>query len=176
MTTLLLKTTGLETLTTFTQALDFLDTQARFDEVFLNPVPVGNRSKILIDSIEKLISHCQSFEVLLQLFHLDYVGSTAISSIKAISSITAAIRALKQSIRNHKTGKITYLKPDDLFHKYMALSLLLPENVASWGLTLAHQFYATISEDCRNNIEREKSCTIPNAATLIAKSNQLHSL
>jgi hypothetical protein len=67
-----------------------------------------------------------------------------------------------------------YLSPDELFDQYIFHSQLLPDNPASWGLTLAHQFYASLTEDCRANLA--VSYLLPDPASLITKSAQLAAL
>ena len=67
-----------------------------------------------------------------------------------------------------------FLSPDELFEQYIFHSQLLPDNPASWGLTLAHQFHASLSDDCKSSLAH--SYTLPDPAGLNTKSLQLLAL
>jgi hypothetical protein len=41
------------------------------------------------------------------------------------------------------------ITPDDLYESYLTLAPMLPTAVASWGLTLAHQYHSALSDDVK---------------------------
>ena len=114
--------------------------------------------------IEQFISHCM-FEVLIQLTRIDYVGSAERCDSLSVSSITEQIRRLKLSDpEENSTGIST---PEELFQSFLAFTPQLPDNPASWGLTLAYQFHSALTEECRTNIETTSKYRLPDAATLL---------
>jgi hypothetical protein len=170
-----LRSSSNETVTTYTGPLNFLDDQASFDNIFPHPSPTGKNSKSIHDNITKIIGRCQYF-VLTNLLRQDYVGSDSATEAKATMALTSEIRNLRSSYRDQRTNKQINKTPNDLFLEFMNLALGLPTTVASWGLTLAHQFHAALPEDCRKIIESSRDYTMPDASLLTTKSAQLDAL
>jgi hypothetical protein len=73
-------------------------------------------------------------------------------AISTTHQVTTKIRARRSSYREMKNNKFLYRSPNELFQEFMLLAPLLPLNVSSWGLTLAHQYHSALSDDVKHHL------------------------
>jgi hypothetical protein len=90
--------------------------------------------------------------------------------------VTNSIRAFRSYYYDKILKKNVSLTPDQLFEAYVSLVPMLPNNISSWGLTLAHQYHSALSEDVKQRLARDKSYFLPDPAMLPTKITQLSAL
>jgi hypothetical protein len=166
-------------ITTFSGSFNFTDDQEAFDKLFpfmasILPTDVTS-DPAFAATWSSFIDHCCN-RTLLYLLRLDYVGTLDVECAMSTLHITNSIRALRTHSYDKAKKQYTTLTPDELYESYVELVPLLPSVVASWGLTLAHQYHSALSDDLKQRLARAKEYTLPDPAELSTKVCQLAAL
>ena len=159
--------------TTYTGDYSFLDNQARFERTFPSKTFHGTDASLTTQRLTAFVHECQ-YSVFTQLLRLDYVGSSRSVDMSNVIALTSQIRKLRMTGKEDKTSTIT--STESLFNAFLRLATLLPKEAGSWGLCLAHQYVAALTEECRSNLETQPGFQLPDPSGLSTKESQLSAL
>jgi hypothetical protein len=149
---------------TYCGALDFLDSQSKFDAVFppndrkpISSLRRSNDPTSLLDP-ENPATHAMNLftaECRLIIFsnviRLDYIGRHDFSSAAHLHMTVKKIRSL--TLDYNTNGRTIRGNPDGLFNRYIALTPLLPaSHVNIWGINLFSQFWDALGDDLTRRI------------------------
>ncbi|GFH50451.1 predicted protein [Chaetoceros tenuissimus] len=150
--------------------LDFLESQARFHDIF------GFRPKLLASDAPSCPDPSASLakfadRILVRAFiascKTQYLGKDDLKTIhRSVNEIVLEIRELHQ-------GSGT---PDELYDDFTAKAANLPNECSAWGITLAHQFFYSLSSIIQGNLNEDESFQLVNPSTLQTKSDHLRAL
>jgi hypothetical protein len=129
--------------------LDFLDSQANFDEVYTKPVPIDpyetDTPSVLIN-MKAFASRCGLY-AFLRTLRQDYVRTVDDLSFEAICGIGETLRGYSMEYTVH--GKLCTATPATLYGKYLNLTYLLPDDSRQWGFTLYDIFFNALTKNIR---------------------------
>ena len=181
------------TLPSYCGPLDFLDSQAHFDNVFPSsdrqPIYSLRTSRAYMsstaepDGVETAIQACLSecrMLVFKSVIRLDYLGHHNFSSADHLQLTVQRIRLLR--LKSNDRGVSTNGNPDTLFDKYLALIPLLPAtHVNIWGINLFSQFWATLGDELTRRIMQLPryiaiASTTFDLTTMATKDRQMNAL
>ena len=74
------------------------------------------------------------------------------------------------------SGIYHYLSPDDLFDKFSALTVSLPENAKTWSHQLCSLFLSALTPDLSEHVTTESGLVMPDLNTLTTKALQTEAL
>ncbi|GFH48490.1 predicted protein [Chaetoceros tenuissimus] len=150
--------------------LDFLDTQARFNDIF------GFRPKLLASDSASCPDPSESLSTFADRIYLrtfiascktQYLGEDDLKTIhRSVNEIVLEIRELKQ-------GSGT---PDELYDEFTSKAANLPNECSAWGITLAHQFFYSLSSIIQGDLNEDGSFQLADPSTLQTKSDHLRAL
>jgi hypothetical protein len=165
-------------------SLDFLDHQPTFDSTFPTPTPLLVTASNIGASVDTIsirtamnlfVDQCK-FCVFVPIFRCDYVGTADRNDSMSLHATVQSLKKLSMSHRNSASGQWTNLTPDELFAEYSALTPLLPNRVALWGLNLVTQFHDALSSDLQEMLLADTGFTVPDLSTLTSRASQLAAL
>jgi hypothetical protein len=175
----ILRSSANAVITTFTGSFDFTDDQRAFDKLFPFMIPIspsdGTPDHPFTAAWTSFVDHCSN-RTLLYLLRLDYVGTPNAECAMSTLQVANSIRALRSHSYDKVKKQHATMTPDELFDAYNSLVPLLPTTVASWGLTLAHQYHSVLSDELKQRLARNKEYTLPDPAVLLTKVSQLVAL
>ena len=165
--------TATGTITTYAGDYGFLDSQEQFDRTFLIRTFHGEASGAACRKrINSFTSECQ-FSVFTQLLRLDYVGSSKRVDLAHINTLTSQMRQLKMTSNDKAQGITT---TEELFSAFLRIATLLPNQAKTWGICIAHQYLAALTDECRSDMEDQHGFQLPDPSELLTKATQLSAL
>ena len=159
--------------------LTFLDSQADFDSTFgINPRllptnPSNIDSSHLQRNLRQFSDRCK-LDIFLHLCMLDYVGSDSIDISLNVQEVCRKISSLCQ--RYTVRGKIVTDTPDELFDKFLVLSVSLPDDATTWPIQLCSTYLSALNSDLAEHVTTDASFSMPDLTTLKTKSLQIDAL
>jgi hypothetical protein len=166
-------------ITTYAGPFAFIDNQEAFNHLFpdMQPILPGENTPDLptTTTLTSFIDlSCN--RTLLHILRLDYVGTLATDSAMSTFQTTNAIRVFRMLSYDQVLKKPVTLSPDQLYEAYVSLVPMLPDDVSSWGLTLAHQYHSALTDEVKQRLARDKEFRLPDPAVLPTRASQVSAL
>ncbi|GFH59514.1 predicted protein [Chaetoceros tenuissimus] len=143
--------------------LDFLDSQAHFNDIF------GFHLKLLASNV----TSCPDPSASLSTFANKISLRSFIASCKTQYLGEDDLKTIHHSVCKLKQGSGT---PDELYGDFTSKAANLPNECLAWGITLAHQFFYSLSSIIQGNLNEDDSFQLADPSTSQTKSDHLRAL
>ena len=113
-------------------------------------------------------------DIFLHLCRLNYVGHDKIDVTRNTQEVCTQICELQQTYINNGNASID--TPEELFNKFTALTVNLPDNAVTWSIQLCSTYFSALTKDLVENMTADTSFKMPDLTTLTTKARQLDAL
>ena len=126
-----------------------MDNQAAFAEVFgddpkiLASNPVMSQDTTTTDRSLYSFGKKFKFGVIMHMCRKYYVGHDSVDKSLSVQDVSRQISEIKQECEN-KNGILMQGRPDELFDKFLYLSIRLPESDRAWTIQLYAAYFAAL--------------------------------
>ena len=157
----------------------FLDTQSDFDATFgKNPrvlpmIPTGSDIHDIQNLLREFSDKCR-LDIFMHQCMIDYVGNDKVDPTLHVQDVCKQLSLTKQIYTCR--GKNIELTPDEMFDRFCALSVSLPENARIWPIQLCSLFLGALGTELADHVTTDDDFSMPDLSTLTTKETQLDAL
>ena len=158
---------------------DFLDNQLTFHSAFgvapaiLSEDPNDSKNPSRAKFLREFGDTCK-LDIFLYLCQLNYVGHSKVDTTMNTQEVCSSIGELRQNYTH--SGQPKTDTPEELFNKFTALTVNLPDNATTWSIQLCSTYFSALNKELVENMTTDTTFKMPDLTTLTSKALQLEAL